>query len=93
MTETVLLVIPGLGTLRMKSEEFNAALTTQSNPEAPAPEPLVDAETLATLLNLPQSWIEQRTREEQLPCYRAGRWIRYRRSEVEACLRTQGKRP
>jgi excisionase family DNA binding protein len=55
----------------------------------PVAEPLVDAAELARYLSLPVSWIESAAREGSIPCYRAGRWTRFRASEVEATLRAE----
>jgi hypothetical protein len=55
----------------------------------PVAEPLVDAAALAGHLSLPVSWIESAAREGSIPCYRAGRWTRFRASEVEAALRAE----
>jgi hypothetical protein len=97
MTDRYLIPLPGVGTLVLEASAFESALE-EGGRVKPATRcasvdesPLVDAETLAAQLNLPQSWIEQRTREDLLPCYRAGRWIRYRRGEVEATLRAEAK--
>lgn len=54
---------------------------------APDGEPLMDAPQLAAALNLPVTWIETATRAEEIPHFRAGRWARYSRREVEAALR------
>jgi excisionase family DNA binding protein len=51
-------------------------------------EPLVDAEQLAELLKIPASWIEQKARECVIPSLEFGRWRRFRRSEVEAAVRS-----
>lgn len=53
-------------------------------------ESLLDAEALAVALSLPVSWIEENARAGKIPVYRAGRWVRYKRSEVEAVLRGAG---
>lgn len=96
MSDRVLIPLPGIGTLTLSAEQYEAALAAGAHTAATTvgggEEPLMDAETLAKVLSLPQSWIEQRTREGELPCYRAGRWIRYRRSEIESILHSQGKR-
>jgi excisionase family DNA binding protein len=60
--------------------------TADQGGAAAADEPLVDAEQLAKRLNLPQTRIEQATREKAIPCVRLGRWIRYRPSAVEQAL-------
>jgi excisionase family DNA binding protein len=53
----------------------------------PQVEPLVDAAGLAQHLSLPVSWVASAARDGSIPCYRAGRWTRFRASEVEAALR------
>ena len=49
-------------------------------------EALLTAEQLSKVLQVPQSAIEQKTRERVIPCVRLGRWIRYRRLDVETAL-------
>jgi hypothetical protein len=58
----------------------------------PHVEPLVDADGLAKHLLLPLSWVEAAARAGSIPCYRAGRWTRFRASEVEATLRAEGRK-
>jgi len=96
MTDRLLIPLPGIGTLALSREAFQAALAEGSRaiaaPSA-APldaEPLLDAETLATVLALPVTWVEQAAREERIPSIHAGRWRRFRRSAVEAALTTSG---
>lgn len=55
-------------------------------------ERLLDAEELAAALNLPRNWIEEHARSGEIPHIRAGRWVRYRRSAVEAALRVRATR-
>lgn len=103
MTDRVLIPLPGIGTLAMSREVFAAALVDGSKAietqsvhfhlaaATPAGEPLISAAELAAALSLPKTWIEQRTRRGELPCIRAGRWIRYNRRAVEAALSTKPK--
>lgn len=95
MTDRVLIPLPGIGTLALSSEVFAAALAEGSKaiaaPAIPADEPLLSAAELAAALSLPKTWIEQRTRRGEIPCIRAGRWIRYNRRAVEAALSTKPK--
>ena len=55
-------------------------------PEPPAVEPLVDARFAARALNLPLYYLTKpRSRAlGQVPCYRIGRSIRFRLSELDA---------
>lgn len=53
---------------------------------------LIDAEELATRLNLPVSWIRSHCRNrtsDEVPCLRFGRWVRFRwgSPELEKWLR------
>jgi len=93
--DRVLVVVSGLGTLALTREAFEAALAEGSRAiaapvAAPSPiagdEPLVDAEQLAQQLTIPQTWIEQAAREGRIPSIQAGRWRRFRRSDVERAL-------
>lgn len=96
--DRVLIPLPGIGALALSREAFEAALAEGCRAIA-APsiattadgEPLLDAAGLAAQLGLPQTWIEDRTRRDELPCIRAGRWIRYNRRAVEQALSVNGK--
>jgi len=48
---------------------------------------LLTAEEVSKILRVPTSWIYAHGRE--LPCYRIGRLLRFRRSEIEAWLADQ----
>lgn len=94
MTDRMLIVLPGIGTLSLSSEAFAAALAEGSKAiSAPAEpdEPLLNAAELAKALSLPKTWIESGTRRGELPCIRAGRWIRYNRRACEAALAKKAK--
>ncbi len=51
-----------------------------------AAEPLLTAEEMAQLLQVPRTRIEQGTREGMIPSVRVGRYHRYRRIDVERAL-------
>lgn len=92
MTDRVLLPLPGLGTLTLTQEQFDAALVTDAAalPGA-APEPLVDAAEAARQLALPSPrWLEDMTREGVVPHHRFGRYVRYRVSDLAAHARVAG---
>lgn len=95
--DRVLIPLPGIGTLALSRAAFEAALAEGSTAlpspaiDAPDAEPLIDAGQLAAALSLPQTWIEDRTRRNELPHVRAGRWIRYSRRAVEQALSVNGK--
>lgn len=66
--------------------EAGSALASQPAAAQSSDEPLMDADALAKVLNLPVTWIEQAAREGRIPSIQAGRWRRFRRSAVEAVL-------
>lgn len=49
---------------------------------------LLDANEVAQILRVPRSWIYSHLRE--LPAIRLGRYVRFRRSEVEHFLEKRG---
>jgi len=59
----------------------------QSESAAPDDSPLLDSEELAAALRVPVTWVETAAREGRIPFYRIGRYVRFRRTEVEAELR------
>jgi len=48
---------------------------------------LISAEALGELLSLPPASVRRLAREGRLPCYRAGRLLRFDLSEVMAALK------
>ena len=65
---------------------------TDQNPvQAFTPSPdsiLLDADELAQILRVPRSWVYSHLRE--LPVIRLGRYVRFKRSEVERFLEERG---
>ncbi|MGH2451186.1 MAG: helix-turn-helix domain-containing protein [Candidatus Limnocylindria bacterium] len=47
---------------------------------------LLGASELAELLNVPESWVREETRQERIPHVRLGRYRRYRWEDVLAWL-------
>jgi excisionase family DNA binding protein len=92
-----LVAVPGLGVLALAPEVYRQALAdgaelAGSQPaEAAADEPALTAEQLVEALNLPVTWVEQAARESRIPSIQAGRWRRFKRSEVERALRSAGR--
>lgn len=74
--------------LRLASVQTRIAVTMADNaPDTAAPSAdLVDAPTLAVKLSVPESWIRGEQRANRIPFVRAGRYVRFRASEVEAAL-------
>lgn len=92
MSDRVLLPLPDGRWLALSRQAFEAALaegaaalSATAAPGEPE-EPLLEAEELAKALKLPVTWLEQAARERRIPCVEAGRWRRFRRSDVERVL-------
>jgi excisionase family DNA binding protein len=59
-------------------------------PTAPSkPEPYVDVQAVADFLGVPKSWVYEQARRYGMPHRFAGRYLRFRLSEVEAWLDKQ----
>jgi len=103
MSDKVVLIVPGFGTLAFESEsayraalELGAKLFPRSRHVGgdvgrDGDEQLVDADQLAEALSLPVTWVEQAAREHRIPSIQAGRWRRFRRSAVERALLANGR--
>jgi excisionase family DNA binding protein len=97
MSDRVLVSVPAgvlaleLDLYRQALAEGAALLGTSSAEPTVTDEPLIDAEALATALNLPVTWLEQAARERRIPSVQAGRYRRFKRSVVETALSSNGK--
>jgi excisionase family DNA binding protein len=73
--------------------------TATANGSEPAPssgrsaEAVMTAREVATLLRVTPGWIYAATRRNQIPHVRLGRYVRYRRSAIEAWMETIERRP
>lgn len=56
-------------------------------------EPLLTAPQVAELLNLPESWVREATRDGRLPHLKLGRYRRYQASTITAWLHDQQAGP
>jgi hypothetical protein len=95
VTNTVLIPLPGIGTLALSREAFEAALAEGSK-AMPVPartaadeEPWLTAEQLGAAMSLPPSWLERAGLNGRVPSITAGRWRRFRRSAVEQALQSK----
>jgi excisionase family DNA binding protein len=95
VSDRILIPLPGIGTLALDREAYEEALSAGRELSAapgvsavPIDEPLVDADQLATTLGVPVTWIETAARQGRIPSLEFGRWRRFRRSEVEAAVRS-----
>ena len=96
MSDRVVIVLPGLGSLELTREQYDAALRPIVSPVESAaaaaviaPE-LVTAGAIALTLSLPISCIYQYAKAGRIPCVRAGRHVRFNLEEVLAALRGSG---
>lgn len=73
--------------LRLASAQTRLAAALAGRPaEDHQTAELLTAPELAALLHLNESWIRGQQREGKLPFVRAGKYIRFRVSEIEAAL-------
>jgi len=54
------------------------------------PQALLSAEELATQLNVPKSWIYDRTRDNTIPHIKIGKYVRFSLPDVLNWLKTNG---
>ena len=61
--------------------------------QSAAAQPLLTAKQVAQLLNVPESWVREQTRERRIPHLTLGRYRRYQAAEIEAWLADQQAAP
>jgi excisionase family DNA binding protein len=88
----VIIPLPGIGTLELSREAYEAALRPLAvAPPAVAPAGnLVDAKALAEVLSLPVSCIYEYAKAGRIPSVRVGRHVRFNHLQVLAALKTPG---
>lgn len=52
--------------------------------------PLLNAEAVAERLSVPKTWVYRAGREGIIPCVRMGRYMRFRREDVERFIASGG---
>ena len=94
MSDIVLIPFPGIGTLAMTREQFQAALSAghelgTTSARAPPPpsavDELVDAQQLEQKTGVPQSWWMAQARGRRIPYRKIGRRVRFVFDEVIRC--------
>jgi excisionase family DNA binding protein len=95
MADRVLIPLPGVGTLELTRQAYEAALRPIVSPEpsvqaSAANAELVTAKALAHQLSLPQSCIYEYAKAGRIPCVRAGKHVRFNAAAVLAALSTTG---
>jgi excisionase family DNA binding protein len=94
MADRVLIPLPGVGTLSLTREAYEAALVPIAAPApmalAASPEELVNAKVLSASLSLPVSCIYEYAKAGHIPSVRVGRHVRFNHSHVLAALKAPG---
>lgn len=95
MSDMVLVVVPGIGTLRLSREAYEAALVplpaekpAHIAPAAAQPE-LLDGPELARRSTLPLSYVMEQARQGKIPSVKVGKYRRFH-VDVIAQLATKG---
>jgi excisionase family DNA binding protein len=94
MSDRILIPLPGIGTLSLSREAYEAALVpivaeTKAAPAAPA-DTLVNAKAISASLNLPVSCVYEYAKAGRIPSVRVGRHVRFNQSQVLSALRAAG---
>lgn len=90
--DMVLIQLPGIGTLKLSRDVYEAALQSErpERPVAQSSEDLVTAKQLATRLNLPVSCLYENARAGRIPSVRVGKHVRFNLEAVLAELKRKG---
>ena len=91
MADRVMIPLPGIGTLSLTREAFEAALIPICAVKAESATvanvaSLVDAKAVAAALSLPESWVREKERQGEIPSQRAGRYVRFDLTAVRNAL-------
>jgi excisionase family DNA binding protein len=95
MADSVIIPLPGIGTLELPRDVYERALRPIAPPAAaqvPAEvsEALVTAKALAMTLSLPVSCLYEYAKAGRIPSVRAGKHVRFNPDQVLAALRATG---
>jgi hypothetical protein len=89
MSDRVLIPLPGIGTLSLTREAYEAALAAGAAlaaspaPSAtPAAPKLLSAEAMEAATGVPASWFATQARERRIPFRKLGRYVRFDFAEV-----------
>jgi excisionase family DNA binding protein len=90
MTDRVIIPLPGIGTLDLSREEYEAALRplhpTASVAATTPAATLVTARVIAESMSLPVSCVYEYAKAGRIPCVRAGKHVRFDAAAVRAAL-------
>jgi excisionase family DNA binding protein len=94
MNERVLIPLFGLGTLALDRETFDAALTEGTKVAADngasqlaAPRRLLTSEAMAEKIGVPESWVEEAARRNEVPSVKIGKYVRFDPDDVLSALK------
>lgn len=96
MTDRVLIVLAGVGTVELTREAYEAALRpiaalpAERKPTPAAASDLVTAKALAQRLSLPVSCLYEYAKAGRIPCVRVGKHVRFDPARVRAALGSTG---
>jgi excisionase family DNA binding protein len=96
MSDRVLIPLPGVGTLSLTLDAYEAALIPIAAPVAFAAAPsaaadsLVSAKVLSASLSLPVSCIYEYAKAGRIPSVRVGRHVRFSHAQVLEALKSTG---
>jgi excisionase family DNA binding protein len=94
MADTVIIPLPGIGTLELPRDVYETSLRPLAVPQPqtskPAPEALVTAKALAMTLSLPVSCLYEYAKAGRIPSVRVGKHVRFNADQVLAALRATG---
>lgn len=68
-------------------------MTVDANGAGSGGDQLLTADDVASLMRVTRSWVYAETRRNALPHLRLGPYVRYRRSAIEAWMRTVERGP
>jgi excisionase family DNA binding protein len=90
MTDRIIIPLPGIGTLELTREAYEAALRPLHAAASVAADAtaakLVNAQAIAELLSLPVSCVYEYAKAGRIPCVRAGKHVRFDAAAVRAAL-------
>ena len=93
MNDKVVVVLPGLGSLELTREQYDAVLRPIAAPAqrsdgtpTAAPCELVTAKEIASRFSLPLSCIYEYAKVGRIPCVRAGKHVRFNVQQVLTAL-------
>jgi hypothetical protein len=92
MSDRVLIPLPGIGTLALSREDYEAALAAghalsaaPGAPATPQASKLLTAEEMEAATGVPASWFASQARERRIPFRKLGRYVRFDLVELMAC--------